>query len=38
MLLALTSASRVSGLHYLDRRLIARTENKYSFHFEKPNK
>ena len=31
--LALTSASRVGELHNLDIRFMARTEDKYIFHF-----
>ena len=38
ILLALTSASRAGGLHNLDIRLMARTENKYSFSFNKLSK
>ena len=38
ILLALTSASRAGGLHNLDIRFMARTENKYSFSFNKLSK
>ena len=38
VLLALTSASRTGGLHNLDIRFMARTENKYSFSFNKLSK
>ena len=38
MLLALTSASNVGWLHNLDRRLMTRTENNYSVHFNKSSK
>ena len=38
ILLALTSASRAGGLHDLDIRFMARTENKYSFSFSKLSK
>ena len=38
ILLTLTSASCASGLHKLDIRFIARTENKYSFSLNKLSK
>ena len=38
ILLALTSVSRAGGLHNLDIRFMARTENKYSFSFNKLSK
>ena len=38
MLLTLTSASRVDGLHNLDKRFMARTKNKNSFYFDKLSK
>ena len=38
ILLALTRASRVDGLLNLDTRFMARTENKYSFSFNKLSK
>ena len=38
ILLALTSASRVGGLHSLHIRFMTRTENKYSFSFNKLSK
>ena len=38
ILLALTSASRTGGLHNLDIRFMAKTENKYSFTFNKLSK
>ena len=38
ILLALTSPSRAGGLHNLDIRFMARTENKYSFSFNKLSK
>ena len=34
----MTLASRAGGLHNLDIRLMARTENKYSFNFNKLSK
>ena len=38
ILLALTSPSRAGGLHNLDIRFMARTENKYSFSFDRLRK
>ena len=38
ILLVLTSASRAGGLHNLDIRFVARTENNYSFSFNKLSK
>ena len=35
MLLALTSASRVGGLHILDTRFMVKTSQKYVFKFHK---